>query len=149
MCNFLKASLLCKFVINLMALNGFLFSLTKFLSKAYIYRPYIYIQKYIYIYIYIYIQFYIYNLKVSELNEKLGRRKFEWIHNFDSLHTWVMTDLICSAIRPMISWWVKIFLLLFINFKTNDAMSIIPPCSLLFSLHLEWSLNRSIDNNQM
>ena len=60
-----------------MALNGFLFSLTKFLSKAYIYRPYIYIQKYIYIYIYIYIQFYIYNLKVSELNEKLGRRKFE------------------------------------------------------------------------
>ena len=43
MCNFLKASLLCKFVTNFfcfvvvsIALNGFLFSLTKFLFKVYI-----------------------------------------------------------------------------------------------------------------
>ena len=39
-CNVLKASLLCKFAINfvvvLIALNGFLFSLTKFLFKVYI-----------------------------------------------------------------------------------------------------------------
>ena len=43
MCNFLKASLLCKFVINFfcfvavsIALNAFLFSLRKFLFKVYI-----------------------------------------------------------------------------------------------------------------
>ena len=46
--------------------------------------------------------------------------------------------------------WVQIFLSLFITLRTNVRMSIIPsPFSFLFSLHLEWSHNKSIDNNQI
>ena len=79
-------------------------------------------------------------------NEKLGRRKLGWIQNFDSLHTWVITDSICSAVRSMISWLVKNFLSLFITFRTSVKMSIIPPhVCFCFALHLEWSLNRCID----
>ena len=65
----------------------------------------------------------------------------------DSLHTRVITNTICSAMRSMISWRVKIFLSLFITFRTNIQMSIIylSPCSLLFALHLDWSLNASVD----
>ena len=65
----------------------------------------------------------------------------------DSLHTRVITNTICSAMRSMISWRVKIFLSLFITFRTNIQMSIIylSPCSLLFALHLDWSLNTSVD----
>ena len=41
----------------------------------------------------------------------------------------------------------KIFLSLFIIFRTIIRMSIIYlfPCSLLFALHLDWSLNTSVD----
>ena len=65
----------------------------------------------------------------------------------DSLHTRVITNTICSAMRSMISWRVKIFLSLFITFRTNIQMSIIylSPCSFLFALHLDWSLNTSVD----
>ena len=73
-------------------------------------------------------------------------RKFGWIHNFDSLHTWLVADAICSAMPSMVWWWVKIFLLLFIIFRTNLGTSIIPsPYSLLFVFHLDRSLNLSTD----
>ena len=53
---------------------------------------------------------------------------------------------VCSAMRSLISWWVNFFLSLFITFRTNVRMSIIPsPCSFFFALHLEWSLNLSTD----
>ena len=65
----------------------------------------------------------------------------------DFLHTRVITNKICSAMQSMILWGVKIFLSLFIIFRTNIRMSIIYlfPCSLLFALHLDWSLNTSVD----
>ena len=67
--------------------------------------------------------------------------------HIDSLHTRVITNTICSAMRSMISWRVKIFLSLFITFRTNIQMSIIylSPCSFLFALHLDWSFNTSFD----
>ena len=69
---------------------------------------------------------------------------FEWILN--SLLVWIITDAVCSAMRSMIWWWVKFCLSLFITFRTNIGMSIIPsPCSFFFALHLEWSLNLSTD----
>ena len=54
-------------------------------------------------------------------------------------------SLFCNAINDfMMSYFF--FLSLFITFRTNVRMSIIPsPCSFLFSLHLEWSLNISTD----
>ena len=65
---------------------------------------------------------------------------------FDSLHTWVITDSVCSAMQSMISWWVIFFLSSFITFRTNVRMSIIPsPCLFLFVLQLEWSLDISAD----
>ena len=65
----------------------------------------------------------------------------------DFLHTRVITNKICSAMQSMILWGVKIFLSLFIIFRTNIRMSIIYllPCSLLFVLHLDWSLITSVD----
>ena len=65
----------------------------------------------------------------------------------DFLHTRVITNKICSAMQSMILWGVKIFLSLFIIFRTNIRMSIIYlfKCSLLFALHLDWSLNTSVD----
>ena len=65
----------------------------------------------------------------------------------DSLHIQVITNRICSAIRSLISWQVKIFLSLFITFRTNIRMSImfLSPCSFLFALHLDWSFNTSVD----
>ena len=67
---------------------------------------------------------------------------------FASLHTRVITNTICSALRSMVSWRVKIFLFsLFITFRTNIWMSIIYlfPSSLLFALHLDWSFKTSVD----
>ena len=52
--------------------------------------------------------------------------KFGLIHNFDPLHTGMITDWICSAMWSIISWWIKGFLSLFIAFKANVRMSIIP-----------------------
>ena len=53
---------------------------------------------------------------------------------------------VCSAMRSLISWWINFFLSLFITFRTNVRMSIIPsPCSFFFALHFEWSLNLSTD----
>ena len=53
---------------------------------------------------------------------------------------------ICSTMRSMISLWVKIFLSLFIPFRKNVRMSMIPfPCLLFLALHQEWSLNTSAD----
>ena len=65
----------------------------------------------------------------------------------DSLHTRVITNTICSAMRSIISWRIKIFLSSFITFRTNIRMSIIylSPCSFLFALHLDWSFNTSVD----
>ena len=65
----------------------------------------------------------------------------------DSLHTQVITNTICSTIRSMIWWRVKIFLSWFINFGKNIRMSIIyfSLCSFLFALHLDWSFNTSVD----
>ena len=65
----------------------------------------------------------------------------------DFLHTRVITNKICSAMQSMILWGVKIFLSLFIIFRTNIRMRIIYllPCSLLFVLHLDWSLITSVD----
>ena len=65
----------------------------------------------------------------------------------DSLHTRVITNTICSTIRSMIWWRVKIFLSWFINFGKNIRMSIIyfSLCSFLFALHLDWSFNTSVD----
>ena len=53
-------------------------------------------------------------------------------------------SLFCSAINEfMIGYF---FLSLFITFRTNVWMSVIPsPCWFLFALHLKWSLNISID----
>ena len=65
----------------------------------------------------------------------------------DSLHTRVITNTICSTIRSMIWWRVKIFLSWFINFGKNIRMSItyFSLCSFLFALHLDWSFNTSVD----
>ena len=65
----------------------------------------------------------------------------------DFIHTRVITNTICSAMRSMNSWRVKNFFSLFIVFRTKIRMSIIhlPPCSLLFALDLDWSLNTSVD----
>ena len=65
----------------------------------------------------------------------------------DFLHTWVINNTTCSAMQSMILWRVRMFLCLFIIFRTNIWMSIIylSPCSLLFALHLDWSLNASVD----
>ena len=65
----------------------------------------------------------------------------------DFLHTRVITNKICSAMQSMILWGVKIFLSLFIIFRTNIRMRIIYllPCLLLFVLHLDWSLITSVD----
>ena len=59
----------------------------------------------------------------------------------------MITNTICSAIRSTISWLVKIFLSLFITFRTNIWVGIIclSPCSFLFALHLDWSFNTSVD----
>ena len=64
----------------------------------------------------------------------------------DSLQTQVITNTICSAMRLMISWRVKVFLSLFITFRANIRMSIIylSLCSFLFALHLDWSFNTSV-----
>ena len=61
----------------------------------------------------------------------------------DFLNTRVITNTICSAMRSIILWRVKIFLSLFVIFRTNIWMSIVylSPCLLLFALHLNWSLN--------
>ena len=76
----------------------FLFSLTKFLF----YGPYIC------------------NIKVNFFEY------FEYIfnHNFQYLPKCVITESICSAMQSIISWWLKIFLLLFITFWTKIWMSI-------------------------
>ena len=89
--------------------------------------------------------FTIQNVKLNEkVNETIGPRKFGQIHNFDSLRTKVIIDSICSAMRSMVSWWVKIFLSLFITFRANVWISNIPsPCSFLFALHLGWSFKVS------
>ena len=71
--------------------------------------------------------------------------KFGLIHNFDPLHTGMITDWICSAMRSIISWWKKGFLSLFIAFRANVRMSL-SPCSFLFALHLEWSLHGLLKN---
>ena len=65
----------------------------------------------------------------------------------DFLHTWVINNTICYAMQSMILWRVRMFLSLFIIFRTNIQISIIylSPCSLLFALHLDWSLNASVD----
>ena len=65
----------------------------------------------------------------------------------DFLHTWVINNAICSAMQSMILWRVRMFLSLFIIFRANIQISIIylSPCSLLFALHLDWSLNASVD----
>ena len=58
----------------------------------------------------------------------------------------MITDAVSSAMQSIISWWVNFFLSLFITFRTNVRMSIIPsPCSFFFALYLEWSLNLSTD----
>ena len=62
----------------------------------------------------------------------------------DSLHTRVVTNKICSAMRSMISWRVKTFASLFITFGTNICY-IHLPMFVLFALHLDWSLNPSVD----
>ena len=73
-------------------------------------------------------------------------RKFGWILNFDPLLTWMITDAACSEMQSMISWLVNFFLSLFITFRKNLPMSIIPsPFSFSFALHLEWSLFLSDD----
>ena len=69
-----------------------------------------------------------------------------WILNFDSLLIWVITDAVCSAMRSMTAGRVNFFLSLFITFRTNVRMSMVPsPCSFFFALHLKWSLNLSTD----
>ena len=61
----------------------------------------------------------------------------------DSLHTRVITNTVCYAMRSMTSWRVKIFLSLFITFETN--IHYIPlPMLVLFALHLDWSINPSV-----
>ena len=71
----------------------------------------------------------IYLLELSELkriNEKFGRRKLHESTNLILGTLELSRTQICSAMRWMISWWVKTFLSLFITFRTNFQMSIIP-----------------------
>ena len=75
----------------------------------------------------------------EKVNEKLGPHKFRWIHNFDSLHTWVITNTICCTMWSMISWRVKIFLFLLLLEQTFEWALYHSPCSFLFALHLDWS----------
>ena len=61
---------------------------------------------------------YIYNTKVTELR---------WVVSSDESTILVFCiPTHCSTMRSVISWWVKIFLSLFITFRTNVRMSIIP-----------------------
>ena len=62
----------------------------------------------------------------------------------DSVHTRVITNTLCSAMRSMISWRVKIFLSWFITFGMNIHY-ISFPMFVLFALHLDLSLNPSVD----
>ena len=62
----------------------------------------------------------------------------------NSFHTRVITNTICCAMRSMISWRIKIFLSLFIIFGTNIHY-ITLPMFILFALHLDQSLNPSVD----
>ena len=71
-------------------------------------------------------------------NEKPGRRKFRLTHNFVYLDTWLITDTMFSVKQSMISWWVEIFLLLLITFRTNVRMSITPP-HVRFCLLFNWN----------
>ena len=63
---------------------------------------------------------------MKKVNQKLRRCKVEWTHDFDSLHTWVISNIICSAMRWMISWWIKIYLSLFITFRTKNCYPFLP-----------------------
>ena len=81
----------------------------------------------------------------EKVNEKLRRWKFGWTNNLDSLRTWVITNLVCSVMRSMVSWWFKMFLLLFVTFTTKFGRALPPsPCSFLFALRFQWSLNTSV-----
>ena len=62
----------------------------------------------------------------------------------DSFHSRVITNTICSAMQSMISWRVKFFLSWFISFGMNIHY-ISLPMFVLFALHLDWSLNPSVD----
>ena len=42
-------------------------------------------------------------------------------------------------------WWVNILLSIFITFRTNIRMNIIPPHVRFYLLSIEWSLNAGID----
>ena len=95
-----------------------------------------------------------YKTFISELKsiskERCRLRKFGWIFSFDSLLTWMTTDAVFSTIQLMISWWVNFFLSLFITFKANVRMSIIPSlCSFFLAVHLEWCLNLSTDTKSV
>ena len=87
-----------------------------------------------------------YKTFTSELYVKRGLRKLAWILNFNFLLIWMITDAVCSAMRLMISWWVNFFLSLFINFRTDAQISVIPfSCLFFFALRLEWSPSLSTD----
>ena len=76
--------------------------------------------------------------------EKLCRRKFGWIRNFASFHNWVITGTICSAMRSMISWWVRNFLsFLLRSERTFRWVLLFSRCSFLLALHLDWSLKNA------
>ena len=56
---------------------------------------------------------------------------------------WSPTQFVLQCNQWFHDWF---FLSLFITFRTNVRISIIPsPCSFFFVLHLEWSLNLSTD----
>ena len=76
--------------------------------------------------------------------EKLCRRKFGWIRNFASLHNWVITGTICSAIRSMISWLVRNFLSFLLRSERTFRWALFfSHCSFLLALHLDWSLKNT------
>ena len=62
---------------------------------------------------------------IKNFNEKLDHRNFGWIPNFDSLHTWMITDSVCSVMRSMISWWFFFHYLLLLEQKFIWVLS--PP----------------------
>ena len=81
---------------------------------------------------------YIYNTKVTDLR---------WVVSSDESTILVFcTPIHCSTMRSVISWWGKVFLSLFITFRTNVRMSIIP-LKMFVSIcsPFGWSLDTSVE----
>ena len=78
------------------------------------------------------------------VNEKRGLRQIGWIHNSDSLHTWV-TQFVLQCDQWFHDGLIFFFHYLLLLERTFGWALSPPPSSAMFVLYLEWSLNISTD----